>query len=418
MTGTSPAEFPRSEHRLQPDLPRSEHRLQPDLPPQKVTVLGAGVWGIVLASHLARKGHVVRAWDVAAQVVERLRQTLSHPKLPGFRVADTVQLTTNLGEAVDFSKNCSSEPIGEHQAEACTLNENQAEACTLNGEEGAPRAALIPAVGSKGGPDCVVVAAASHGVRALAEWCRPPADQPPRQTPPWVVCSKGIEEDSLLPMAGVIESVWGAPYRDRIAVLSGPSFTAEVARQLPTTVCAASTNPRLSEYVQTLFMTNRFRVYTQDDVLGVELGGSLKNVIAIAAGVCDGMELGDNARAALITRGLAEMIRLGTALGARPETFAGLAGMGDLILTCCGSLSRNHTFGTLLARGRTVQEALAEIGMVVEGMRTARSARALALKHEVTMPIVKEVYAVLHEGKSPQAALQDLMGRGARPERD
>ena len=386
------------------------------------------MWGIVLASHLARKGHVVRAWDVAAQVVERLRQTLSHPKLPGFRVADTVQLTTNLAEAVDFSKNCSSEPIGKHQAKACTLNENQAKACTLNenqgkactlnGEEGAPKATPIPAVGSKGGPDCVVVAAASHGVRALAGWCRPPADQPPRLTPPWVVCSKGIEEDSLLPMAGVIESVWGTAYRERIAVLSGPSFTAEVARQLPTTVCAASTDPRLSEYVQTLFMTNRFRVYTQDDVLGVELGGSLKNVIAIAAGVCDGMELGDNARAALITRGLAEMIRLGTALGARPETFAGLAGMGDLILTCCGALSRNHTFGELLARGRTVQEALVEIGMVVEGMPTARSARALALKHGVTMPIVEEVYAVLYQGKSPQAALQDLMGREARPERD
>ena len=389
-------------------LPRSEYRLQPDLPPQKVTVLGAGVWGIVLASHLARKGHVVRAWDVAPEVVGRLRETRSHPKLPGFRIADTVQLTTNLAEAVDFSKNCSSEPIGEHQAEACTLN----------GEEGAPKAAVPIPPAANGGPDCVVVAAASHGVRALAEWCRPPADQTPSQTPPWVVCSKGIEEDSLLPMAGVIESVWGTAYRERIAVLSGPSFTAEVARQLPTTVCAASTNPRLSEYIQTLFMTNRFRVYTQDDVLGVELGGSLKNVIAIAAGVCDGMELGDNARAALITRGLAEMIRLGTALGARPQTFAGLAGMGDLILTCCGSLSRNHTFGELLAQGKSVQEALAEIGMVVEGMRTARSARALALKHGVTMPIVEEVYAVLYEGKSPQAALQDLMGRGARPERD
>ena len=397
MTGTSPAE-----------LPRSEYKLQPDLPPQKVTVLGAGVWGIVLASHLARKGHVVRAWDVAPEVVERLRQTLSHPKLPGFRVADTVGLTTNLAEAVDFSRNSASGPAEKHQAEACTLNRGK----------GAPQSAVPVPPTCNGGPDCVVVAAASHGVRALAEWCRPPAGQPPHETPPWVVCSKGIEEDSLLPMAGVIESVWGTAYRERIAVLSGPSFTAEVARKLPTTVCAASTNPRLSEYIQTLFMTNRFRVYTQDDVLGVELGGSLKNVIAIAAGVCDGMELGDNARAALITRGLAEMIRLGTALGARPETFAGLAGMGDLILTCCGSLSRNHTFGTLLARGRSVQEALDEIGMVVEGMRTARSARALALKHGVTMPIVKEVYAVLYEGKNPQAALQDLMGREARPERD
>jgi len=371
--------------------------LPAELPPQKISVLGAGVWGIVLASHLARKGHVVRAWDVAAQVVERLRQTLSHPKLPGFKVADTVGLTTNLAEAVDFS--------GKPPDASTTRN-------------GAPQAAVPVPPACNGGPDCVVVAAASHGVRALAEWCRPPASQPPRQTPPWVVCSKGIEEDSLLPMAGVIESVWGTAYRERIAVLSGPSFTAEVALQLPTTVCAASTNPRLSEYIQTLFMTNRFRVYTQDDVLGVELGGSLKNVIAIAAGVCDGMELGDNARAALITRGLAEMIRLGTALGARPETFAGLTGMGDLILTCCGSLSRNHTFGTLLARGRTVQEALAEIGMVVEGMPTARSARALALKHGVTMPIVEEVYAVLYEGKNPQAALQDLMGREARPERD
>ncbi|NQU43317.1 NAD(P)-dependent glycerol-3-phosphate dehydrogenase, partial [bacterium] len=237
-----------------------------------------------------------------------------------------------------------------------------------------------------------------------------------RPTAPWVLCSKGIEEETLLPMADVIESVWGPGSRDRLAVLSGPSFAAEVARGKPTTVCVASTNKTLGEYVQNLFMSNLFRVYTQDDMLGVELGGSMKNVMAIAAGVCDGLGLGDNARAALITRGLAEMTRLGTAMGARHETFSGLTGMGDLILTCCGPQSRNHTFGVLLARGKSPQEALDEIGMVVEGARTARSAKALAEKHGIEMPIVNEVYAVIYQNKKPEDAVRHLMEREAKPE--
>ncbi|HUT25793.1 MAG TPA: NAD(P)H-dependent glycerol-3-phosphate dehydrogenase [Sumerlaeia bacterium] len=338
---------------------------------QTVTVLGAGAWGIVLAAHLSRKGHSVVAWDYAPPVIDALRETRSHPKLPAFGLPPEVRLTADLEEAMKSRA-----------------------------------------------PDCVVVAVPSHGMRALVERCRPLEARIPDVAPPWVLCSKGIEEETLLPMTGVVQSVRGDAWRSRLAALSGPSFAAEVAAAKPTTVCVASHDPGLARYVQSLFMTDSLRIYTQDDVLGVELGGALKNVIAIAAGACDGMDLGDNARAALITRGLAEIVRLGVAMGARPETFAGLAGLGDLILTCNGALSRNHQFGVLLARGRTCAEALAEIGMVVEGVRTARSARALAERHGVEMPITREVSAVINEGKSPAKAVRDLMRREARPERD
>jgi glycerol-3-phosphate dehydrogenase (NAD(P)+) len=232
------------------------------------------------------------------------------------------------------------------------------------------------------------------------------------------LCTKGIEEETLLTPTGVIESVWGEEWRSRLVVLSGPSFAPEVALGKPTTVCVASRDRSLSAYYQTLFMTDRFRVYTQDDVMGVELGGALKNVVAIAAGVCDGLGLGENARAALITRGLAEMIRLGVVMGAQAHTFAGLTGLGDLVLTCVGKSSRNHRFGELLARGFPPDEALKEIGMVVEGLPTARSAYALARKHGVVMPITREIYAVAYEGKRPADAAKDLMQREARPERD
>lgn len=336
------------------------------LAPQNVAVFSAGAWGVVLASHLARKGHRVTAYDLPP-VVEALRESRAHPNLPGFSVPDSVRLTSDLAEA-----------------------------------------ALEPRV------DCVVAVCPSHVMRRVAEHYRdigaPPA--------PWIVCSKAIEEETLQTMTDVVESVLGDAWRERLAALSGPSFAAEVARGKPTTVTAASVNPSLSAYAQRLFMTERFRVYTHDDLLGVELGGALKNVVAIAAGVCDGMDLGDNARAALITRGLAEIQRLGVAMGARADTFAGLSGMGDLILTCAGRLSRNHQFGELLAAGCACREALAKIGMVVEGVRTARSIQALAQRHDVEMPIAREIHDVIYEGKTPARAVADLMSRQARPECD
>ncbi len=338
---------------------------------QRVTVLSAGAWGIVLASHLARKGHRVTAYDLPG-VVEKLRSTGGHPKLPGFSLPAELVLTGDLSEAL---------------------------------------------VGAR--PDCVVVTTPGQAMRAVVEQCMALETGPDHDnSAPWVICSKSIEDKTLLTMTELVESMRGAAWRERLAALSGPSFAAEVALGKPTTVCAASANAELSRYAQSLFMTESFRVYTQDDVLGVELGGALKNVIAIAAGVCDGMDLGENARAALITRGLAEMVRLGVARGARPETFAGLTGMGDLILTCGGKLSRNHQFGELLARGLTCEEALEKIAMVVEGMGTARSVQALAERYKVEMPIAREIHAVIYEGKTAAETVGDLMRREARPERD
>lgn len=344
------------------------YRIPMENTPKKITVLGAGAWGAVLAGLLARKGHNVLAWDFIPVVVEALDKNRSHPKLPNFVLPDSVRLTSNLREAFDF------------------------------------------------GAEAVVVVVPSHGLRGLAkEW---QTMEVGKLGAPWIICTKGIEEESLLPMTGVVEDVWGSGSAQRIAALSGPTFAAEVARELPTTVCVASSNPELSAYFQNLFITSAFRVYTQDDVIGVEIGAALKNVIAIAAGVCDGLQLGDNARAALITRGLAEITRLGVSMGARPETFSGLTGMGDLVLTCCGNLSRNHSFGILLSHGSTATEAQKKIGMVVEGVRTALSAYHLAKSRGVQMPIVNEIYAVLNDGKSPKDAVRNLMDRAARPERD
>ncbi|MBN1866186.1 NAD(P)-dependent glycerol-3-phosphate dehydrogenase [Candidatus Sumerlaeota bacterium] len=338
--------------------------------PLDIAVLGAGTWGIVLASLLSGKGHRVTAWDFDAGVVDALDRDRAHPKLPGFRVPGEIRLARKLADALASPE-----------------------------------------------PDWLVVAVPSHGVRGTIEECREIETRTTKR-PPWVLCAKGIEEGTLQTMTQVVESVCGTENRSRSAVLSGPSFAAEVAHKKPTTVCAASCDRALSQRVQSLFMTSFFRVYTQDDVLGAELGGAIKNVIAIAAGACDGLGLGDNARAALITRGLAEMVRLGVAMGARSETFAGLTGMGDLILTCTGELSRNRQFGRLLAGGRACQQALDEIGAVVEGMRTAHSVRELAAKHCVEMPISREIYAAIYEGKRPADAVRDLMTRDARPERD
>jgi glycerol-3-phosphate dehydrogenase (NAD(P)+) len=230
-----------------------------------------------------------------------------------------------------------------------------------------------------------------------------------------VSASKGIEKDSLATMAEVIADV--APeLAARACYLSGPSFALETARELPTAVTVASRAADAAATVQNLFQTAYFRVYTSDDVVGVELGGALKNVVAVAAGMAVGLGLGHNSNAALITRGLAEITRLGTALGANPLTFSGLAGMGDLILTCTGELSRNRHVGVELGRGRALDEILAETSMVAEGVDTARAAHALARRERIEMPIVAEVHAVLFEGSTARAAVENLMLREPKPE--
>ena len=226
--------------------------------------------------------------------------------------------------------------------------------------------------------------------------------------------TKGLDEKTGMRMTEAAEEILN---REPVAALSGPSLAAEVARGIPTAVTIACADHAKAQSLQHLLMNPSFRVYTSDDVIGVELGGALKNVIAIAAGVCDGIGFGDNTKAALITRGLAEITRLGCALGAHPATFAGLSGMGDLVVTCASRLSRNHTVGERLGRGEPIDQILKTMEQVAEGVWTCATARALARKHGVEVPITEEVCAVIHEGKDPRAAVRDLMARDAKPER-
>jgi glycerol-3-phosphate dehydrogenase (NAD(P)+) len=231
-----------------------------------------------------------------------------------------------------------------------------------------------------------------------------------------VSATKGIENDTLMLMSEVVEDILPKSFHSRLAYISGPSFAKEVAAGMPTAVSVASRNPAAAARVQAAFNTEYFRVYTNPDVLGVELGGSLKNVIAIAAGCSDGLGFGHNTKAALITRGLAEIARLGAAMGANPLTFAGLSGMGDLVLTCTGGLSRNRMVGEKLGQGMDIGEVLGEMKMVAEGVNTAKAAYGLSKKHGVTMPIVEQTYLLLYEGKDPKQVVRDLMTRDLKSE--
>jgi glycerol-3-phosphate dehydrogenase (NAD(P)+) len=233
---------------------------------------------------------------------------------------------------------------------------------------------------------------------------------------PVVIATKGIEEESFLLMSEVVGQTLGSGMHDGLAVLSGPSFAAEVCAHLPTAVTLAGHDQALLKTLQTLFMTPAFRVYTAGDTVGVQLGGALKNVMALAAGVVDGLGLGHNARAALITRGLAEMIRLGMALGADPRTFYGLSGVGDLVLTCTGRLSRNYSVGLAVAAGQPLDEITTGMRGIAEGVRTSRAAFGLAKRHGVEMPIVQAVCDVLFHGKSCRQAVAELMERTAKDE--
>lgn len=327
-------------------------------------MVGAGSWGTALANLLAGKGVETVLWSHEPAVADEINRSAHNP-----RYLSEVVLDPRLRATAEME-------------------------------------------GAVGGAAAVISVSPSHVVRAVmaqaAEYLRTDALV--------VSASKGIETGTLHTMDGVLAEVLPPEIAAGAAYLSGPSFALEVGLRYPTAVTMASHSDVSARRAQALFQTDYFRVYTHPDVRGVEIAGSLKNVIAIASGVVDGLGYGNNTRAALITRGLAEMTRLGVALGANPVTFSGLAGMGDLILTCTGALSRNHFVGVELGRGRTLDEILAGMTMVAEGVRTTRSARDLAARVGTPMPIVDEVHAVLFEGREPAEALERLMLREPKAE--
>lgn len=325
-----------------------------------ITVLGGGSWGTTLACLLAEKGYDTSLWVRERDLCDEIKGTkVNSIYLPGVVIPDNVTVSCDIPENVDKARYILS---------------------------------VVPTQFTKE----IILKALPHI----------------RKDAVIISASKGIEKKSLLTVSSILHSLTS----NKVAVLSGPSFAVEVANKLPTAVTLACNDLPTSLLLQEIFNAGHFRVYINDDILGVELGGALKNVIAIASGICDGLGLGNNARAALITRGLAEIKRLGTAMGAREETFSGLSGVGDLILTCTAPLSRNYTLGAKLGQGMELKEILSQSMSVVEGVETAESANELARKFNVQMPIVEQVYMVLYENKKPAAAVDDLMSRALKTE--
>jgi len=330
----------------------------------KAGVLGAGSWGTALSVLLHSNGHQVSLWEFDEEQARKLVSTRENPVfLPGVDIPSDVEISSDL------------EKVATDQ-------------------------------------DVLVIALPSHVVRMTGEQL---AKFSLDETI-FVSCSKGIENYTLYRMSEVLQETMPSLGLDRIVVLTGPSHAEEVGRQIPTVLVAASINSNASGMVQDVFMNPVFRVYTSRDVVGAELGGSFKNVIAIAAGISDGVGFGDNTKAAILTRGIVEITRLGIDMGANAETFAGLSGMGDLIVTCTSKHSRNRFVGEQIGRGRPLKDVLDEMAMVAEGVRTTQSTYDLLLRHEVEMPITKEVYRVLFEGKDPQKAVTDLMTRDPKAE--
>lgn len=327
----------------------------------KVGVMGAGSWGTALALVLEKNGHEVTIWSIDKKEVEMLRKKREHvDKLPGIQIPENIQITNTISEAIE-------------------------------------------------GMDMVILAVPSVFTRTTARAMCPYV----KEGELLVNVSKGIEEKTLMTMTEQIEEE--IPQAE-VAVLSGPSHAEEVGRGLPTTVVAGAKDRKTAEYIQQVFMSPVFRVYTSPDILGIELGGALKNVIALAAGIADGLGCGDNTKAALITRGIAEISRLGVKMGGKIETFNGLTGIGDLIVTCASVHSRNRRAGYLMGQGKSMQEAMDEVKMVVEGVYSAKAAKKLAEKYEVSMPIVEEINQILFEGKKAEEVLDDLMLRDGKIE--
>jgi glycerol-3-phosphate dehydrogenase (NAD(P)+) len=329
---------------------------------KSLAIIGGGSWGTALALVLAPRFPNIRLWVYETDLANRMRETrINDTYLPGFPLPPHIQVTGDLAEA------------------------------------------LI-------GTETVLSVVPSHLVRALYTQMGPLLTD----SMLFVSATKGLENGTLLRMSEIIHSVVGP--RALIAVISGPSFAKEVARCEPTALVAASNDPDVAAKVQAAFSGPTFRVYTSSDPIGVEVGGSIKNVVAIGAGVLHGLGLGHNAMAALITRGLAEMTRLAVAMGGKQQTLAGLAGLGDLVLTCNGELSRNRTVGVELARGRKLGEIIGSMKMVAEGVKTTNAAVDLARRYSVEMPIAEQMYQVLHEGVSPKRAIQTLMERSLKGE--
>jgi glycerol-3-phosphate dehydrogenase (NAD(P)+) len=330
-----------------------------------IVVIGAGSWGTTLANLLAKKGFPVTLWCFEVDLAERIRQTgINDLYLPQIKLSENLRVENDLTASVS-------------------------------------------------GKDVLLFVTPSQVTRHVL-----------KQVLPYIApqalilsASKGIENDSLMLLSEVFAEVLPQQMHAQIGFISGPSFAKEVSQDMPTAVVAAARDLAVAERIQQLFSSDRFRVYTSNDIVGVELGGAMKNVIALAAGVADGLGFGHNTRAALITRGLAEMTRLGLKLGGQIETFAGLAGMGDLVLTCTGDLSRNRSVGIELGRGRKLDDILSGMQMIAEGVKTTLSAYQLAQKLEVEVPIIEQMYQILYENKEPEKAVNDLMLRDLKAEK-
>lgn len=327
----------------------------------KIGMIGAGSWGIALSVLLHNNGHDITVWSALKEEIEMLTREHEHKeKLPGVKLAEEIVFTTVLAEAVRDK-------------------------------------------------DILVLAVPSSFTRATAHNMKDLVAEGQIV----VNVAKGIEESSLMTLSQVIEDE--IPQAD-VAVLSGPSHAEEVGKCIPTTIVVGAKTKKTAEYIQSVFMSDVFRVYTSPDVLGIELGAALKNVVALAAGIADGLGYGDNTKAALITRGIIEIGRLGMEMGGKFETFCGLSGIGDLIVTCASMHSRNRRAGILIGQGKTMEEAMAEVKMVVEGVYSAKAAMRLAKKYHVELPIIEQVNEVLFNGKSAAAAVKDLMIRDKKIE--
>ncbi len=329
-----------------------------------IAVIGAGGWGTALSIAMARAHKRVRLWVYEPELVEVIRYDRRNPiYLPGIRIPETVQPSASIEEALEDA-------------------------------------------------EIIISAVPSHVCRSVYEQMLPFAQ--PNML--FVSATKGIENGSLMRMSQVIDNVISPKFPPRVAAMSGPTFALEVARGEPTALVVAASAEELRRHLQQVLSVPHFRLYTNPDIIGVEIGASVKNIIAIAAGVVSGLKLGYNATAALITRGLAEIMRLAEACGGEPNTLAGLAGLGDLVLTCTGHLSRNRQVGVALGEGRKCDEIISSMRMVAEGIKTSESTVALAEKLSVEMPIAREIYSVLYEDKDPQDAINELMVRELKEE--
>ncbi len=327
----------------------------------KIAILGSGGFGTAMAVMTASHGHTVSLWSKFQNEIDSLLENRENPLLKGVLIPESVNLTADIG-------------------------------CV-------------------NGADIIILAVPSIAVRSV---CRTLKGIYNGQTV--INIGKGLEESSLMRLSEVINEELGNP--KKLAIMSGPSHAEEVARGIPTANVIASKSKRTARYVQNQLMNESFRLYTTKDIVGTELGGALKNVIALAAGTIDGLGLGDNTKAALMTRGIAEMERLGVKMGGKRETFSGLTGIGDLIVTCTSMHSRNRRCGILIGKGFSASDAVSEIGMTVEGYKTAAAAYRLALKEKADMPIITEIYRVLYENKSPKEAISDLMLREKKSEHE